>query len=152
MSRSRGHRGWRSAAALAASVLVLGGLAGSAQASTVTVAPTNPSPGAGNNFPFGQATIWVPFAGFVYKNVPAFDLKTGDKLGFDLIAQNTTNIQLQVDLAATTTNGGDVPAGPFTTIVNNSNLPENPKGDTTPGNLSSGSWRRLHSISRAAAS
>ena len=44
--------------------------------------------------------------GFVYKNIPAFDLKTGDTIAFDLSAQNDVNIQLQINMAATTSNGG----------------------------------------------
>jgi opacity protein-like surface antigen len=121
-------------AVLGAGALLAGLCATSAQASTVTINPANPEPGFGNNFPFGVGNIWPPYAGFVYKNVPAFSLKTGDKVAFDLGAQNDVDIQLQIDMAATTVNGGDTqaPAG-FTTLVPNTVLPQNPRGDTTNG-------------------
>jgi hypothetical protein len=120
--------------ALLAAVALAAATAGSAQGSTVLVNPANPEGGSGNNFPFGVGNIWPPYAGFVYKNVPAFSLKPGDKAAFDLGVQNDVNIQLQIDMAATTTNGGDVqsPAG-FTTVATNTELPDNPKGDTTNG-------------------
>ena len=73
--------------------------------------------------------------GFVYKNVPAFQVKTGDSIGFDLGAMNDVNVQLQMDLAATSINGGDAPSQPFTTIVVNTQTPANPRGDTTVGNF-----------------
>jgi len=105
-----------------------------AQASTLTINPASPEGGSGNNFPFGVGNNWPPYAGFVYKNVPAFNLKTGDTIAFDLGVQNGVNIQLQIDMAATTVNGGDVqaPAG-FTTLAPNTVLPQNPRGDTTNG-------------------
>jgi hypothetical protein len=130
------HRGWRFAAAvLGAAALLVGLSATSAQASTVTINPASPELGAGNGFPFGQANIWTPNAGFVYKNVPAFSLKPGDKVAFDLGLQNNVDIQLQIDMAATTVNGGDVQtAAGFTTVATNTELPDNPRGDTTNGN------------------
>ena len=67
--------------------------------------------------------------GFVYQNVPAFNLKTGDTIAFDLGAQNNVDIQLQISMAATTVNGGDIP-GPYTTVVNNTQVPLNPRGNT----------------------
>jgi hypothetical protein len=117
---------------------LVAGQATIASASTLTIAPTSTPPGA-NCYPFGLgmggSPGWPPFAGFVYKNVPAFELKTGDVLAFDLSAINTeANIQLQIDLARTTANGGDVQSGAFTTIVANTQTPLNPKGDTTTGN------------------
>jgi hypothetical protein len=103
---------------------------GTAQASTVVnVNPSSPS--GGNSFPFGQGNIW-PQLGFVYKNVPAFNLKTGDTIAFDLGAMNDVNIQLQIDMAPTTVNGGDVP-GAYTTVVPNTQVPANPKGDAVAG-------------------
>lgn len=131
----RGHRGWRVRAALLGMAALLAGLsATSAQASTLTINPANPEPGFGNFFPFGATTTWPPYAGFVYKSIPAFSLKPGDKVAFDLSLQNDTDIQLQVDMAATTVNGGDVQtAAGFTTVATNTQLPQNPRGDTTTG-------------------
>jgi hypothetical protein len=92
-----------------------------------------PATAPDNSFPFGVAAPnqWPPFMGFVYKNVPAFQLKTGDVLAFDLIVMNDADIQLQIGLAPTTTNGGDAPTLPFTTVVTNTQTPANPRGDTT---------------------
>jgi hypothetical protein len=111
--------------------LVIGqGAVGAAQGSTtVNVNPASPS--GGNSFPFGRADVW-PQMGFVYKNIPAFELKTGDKIAFDLSVQNDVDIQLQISMAATTVNGGDV-AGAYTTVVNNSQVPVHPRGNTVTG-------------------
>lgn len=70
--------------------------------------------------------------GFVYKNIPAFDLKTGDTIAFDLSVQNDVDIQLQISMAPTTVNGGDV-ADAYTTVVNNTQVPVNPRGNTVTG-------------------
>ena len=101
---------------------------------TVTVAPANPQP-PNNCYPFGLGRNWTPFFGFIYKNVPAFQLKAGDSLSFDLGGVNDADVQLQIDLAATTVNGGDAPSQPFTTVVANTQTPANPRGDTTTGNF-----------------
>jgi hypothetical protein len=102
---------------------------------TLTIAPASPS--VENCYPFGlgDPTQWPPFMGFVYKNIPAFNLQIGDTLAFDLGAQNDSNIQLQIEMAATTVNGGDIPSGAFTTVVTNTQTPLNPQGDTTVGNF-----------------
>jgi hypothetical protein len=125
-------------------VALAAGLLGAGQATiasagaeqTVTIAPASPGP-PDNSFPFGvgSSNQWPPFAGFIYKNVPAFQLKTGDSIGFDLGAMNDADVQLQIDLAATTVNGGDAPSQPFTTVVANTQTPANPRGDTTVGNF-----------------
>ena len=94
---------------------VLAGQAAFASASTVTIAPTSTPPGA-NCYPFGIGSGgspgWNPFIGFVYKDIPAFQLKTGDVLAFDLGAVNVeANIQFQIDVARTTVNGGAIRIG-----------------------------------------
>jgi hypothetical protein len=102
-----------------------------AQASTtVNVNPAGP-PSDPNEFPFGRADVW-PQLGFVYKDIPAFNLKTGDTIAFDLGAQNNVDIQLQISMAATTVNGGDIP-GAYSTVVNNTQVPVNPRGNTVMG-------------------
>jgi hypothetical protein len=105
---------------------------------TITTAPAGPIGSAANCFPFGSGNDvseqWTPFMGFVYKNVPPFQLRIGDTVGFDLGGVNDADVQLDVAFAATTTNGGDVPAGGFTAVANNSQTPANPRGDTTAGN------------------
>jgi len=99
-------------------------------AQTVTVAPNDPN--AENTFPFGEGTGWIPYMGFVYKNVPAFQLKPNDVLAFDLNTENEVDIQLDIAMAPTTSNGGDVPAAGFTPIVPNTQTPAS-RGDTVEG-------------------
>jgi hypothetical protein len=130
---NRGTRGFIALAATAAALIAGQGAIGSAQAApTVTIAPTGP--GSGNNFPFGQGT-WAPHLVWVYKNIPPFDLKAGDTIAFDLQAMNDNDIQVDIALAAATVNGGDQNAAPFTQIVPNTQVPANPKGDTTTGDF-----------------
>ena len=120
------------ALALAAILAFALAAAGSAQAAqTITIAPNNAN--AENSFPFGQGDGWTPFMGFVYKNVPAFQLKANDTLAFDLSLTNTADDQLDIALAPTTANGNDVPSGGFTQIVSNTQLPANPRGNDTTG-------------------
>jgi hypothetical protein len=105
----------------------------SAQASsTVAVTPTSPTIGI-QSAPFGESDVWAAYMVWAYKNVPAFNLKTGDTVGFDLTEQNDVDIQLQIAMAPTTTNGGDVNSGPFTQIVPNTQIPANPRGNSTSG-------------------
>jgi hypothetical protein len=73
--------------------------------------------------------------GFVYKNVPAFNLANGDVLAFDLGAVNGGDFQAAFAMAATTTNGGDHPSTAFTAVVSNTQVPANPRGETTIGNF-----------------
>jgi hypothetical protein len=120
------------AAVVAASALS----AGTAQAATVTVFPNDPD--VGNCFPFGlgeDPSGWTPFAAFIYQNVPSFELKTGDTLAFDLGAVNDADIELDIALARTVSNGTIVEGESFKQVVSNSQTPQNPRGDTTVGNF-----------------
>jgi hypothetical protein len=100
---------------------------------TVTVAPSAPS--TGNCFPFG-ASYWTPYFGFVYKNLPPFQLKAGDTLAFDTGEPSSdADAEMQIDLASTTANGDDTPALPYTAVVRNTQTPANPRGDSTAGNF-----------------
>jgi hypothetical protein len=106
----------------AAATMALGGAA-SAQAATTTVAAAAPgSSPTGNAWPFGQAS-WGNHMGFIYKNVPAFSLKAGDTISFDLVLANEQVPQLEIGMAQTTVSGGDIPAAPFTPIVPNTVVP-----------------------------
>src|SRR5262245_8907677 len=105
MKPTRIHRGLL--ASLLATALIAATGAGAAEAaSTYTVTPAAPIPGA-NSFPFGEGDIW-PSAGFVYKNLAAFNLHANDTVAFDMGAMNDADVQLQIDMASTTVNGGDV--------------------------------------------
>jgi hypothetical protein len=121
-------------ALMAAAVVAVAGQAaiGSAQAATtVNVVPASPVPTIYGT-PFGETETWDPYSAWVYKNVPPFSLKTGDTLAFDLTAQNNVDIQLDIAMAPTTTNGGD-DAAAFTQVVPNAQIPANPRGNTTTG-------------------
>jgi hypothetical protein len=132
----------RALVVLALSVGLLGAgqatVASASAATTVTVAPAAPLTPPDNCYPFGIGSGWPPFMGNVYQNVPPFQLKTGDLLGFDMTAMNDADVQLQIELAPTTANGGDAPSLPFTTVVTNTQTPTNPRGDTTLGNYEMG--------------
>jgi hypothetical protein len=137
-ARSRRLR-TRLMAVIAAAVAVSALSAGASQAATVTVSPDNPNV-ASNCFPFGVGSPgpsqhWTPFAAFIYQNVPGFELKTGDTLAFDLGAVNDADIELDIALARTVTNGTIVEGEPFKTVVTNDQTPLNPRGDTTVGNF-----------------
>ncbi len=110
-----------------------------AAATTLTIAPKSGPDSEASCYPFGMgggAPVWTPFSGFVYKNIPAFQLKTGDVLAFDLSAMNPqADIQLEIAMAPTAANGGDVPAKAFTTIATNNQTPANPRGDASFGNF-----------------
>src|SRR5262245_6773221 len=127
----RGSRMRRGLIALAAvGGLALAGLmAGTAQAAKLTINPV--SRNGSTRSPFGKGVGW-PQMGFVYKNIPAFSLKNGDHIAFDLGVPNDANIQLNIEMSATTVNGGDIPAG-YTTIVPSSQLPANPAGNGVNG-------------------
>jgi hypothetical protein len=102
---------------------------------TITIFPSAPE--VGNCFPFGvgEPTRWEPFMAFFYRNIPAFELKTGDTVAFDLGAINDADVQLDIAMAATTENGGTQEAQPFQTVVTNTQTPANPRGDTIVGNF-----------------
>jgi MYXO-CTERM domain-containing protein len=95
--------------------LALFAVARPAAAATVTLAAAAPN-GPGNCIPFGGYSATDTYTGFVYRNVPAFRLLPGDQIRFDLGLPNDVPIVVDVDIAATTTNGGDVPVA-FTSLV-----------------------------------
>ncbi|MFV8819472.1 hypothetical protein [Haliea sp. E17] len=104
-----------------------------AQAQTVTTIEGN-TPAVSVCFPFGIGINWPPFYGFVYQNLPAFDIATGDTIAFDTGLANDVEIALQVDMVPTTVNGGNIAAGAYTTVVSNTQAPANPFGDAVVGN------------------
>jgi hypothetical protein len=125
--------------AIAACVaLILPAFASAAAPKTITIAAD--SPGVGNCWPFDAAInpgdptdVWTPYFGFVYKNIPPFDLKRGDTLAFDLGSPNTDH-DIQVDIAmAPASNGTDVNTAPFTKVVPNTQTPLSPRGNDVVG-------------------
>jgi hypothetical protein len=119
----------------AASMMALGAAAAvpAHAAQTVTAAPAAPGSGAANAFPFGRGDNFNQM-GFIYKNIPAFEMKVGDTIAFDLEAVNDVPQQMDIDLAATTVSGGDLPAGPFAKIVTNAVVPTG-TGNTVKGDF-----------------
>jgi hypothetical protein len=73
--------------------------------------------------------------GYVYKNIPPFQLMANDTLAFDLSAVNDADLQFDIALAPTTVNGGDQPSGAFTTVVTNTQTPLNPRGNAVNGDF-----------------
>ena len=122
-------------------ILVIAALSvpAAASAETITIAPN--TAGGDDNKPFGATTglcNWVPYYAGVYKNVPPFSLKPGDVLAFDLSALNDVDIRMDIEMAPTTTNGGDVQAQPYTRVATNFQTPSNPRGNTTSGDFELG--------------
>ncbi|MDP7152924.1 MAG: hypothetical protein QF897_00640, partial [Gammaproteobacteria bacterium] len=76
-----------------------------------------------------------PYMGFIYKDIPAFDLTVGDIVAFDLSAVNDFDVELDIELVATTVNGETTEVGPFTKVVSNTYTPLSPRGDTINGNF-----------------
>lgn len=105
----------------------------------VTVIPNNP--GVGGCAPFGvgapgpSSVPWTPFYGWIYKDIPPFSLPVGSVIAFDTGAENDFDIELEIALAPTTVNGGEMEAAPFVTIVSNAMAPANPRGDSIIGNF-----------------
>ena len=123
----------RAGAVMLALIAPLGAARSASAASpVVTIAQTNPNTGS-NCYPFGQGSGWTPYMGFIYKNVPPFELRKGDTLAFDLIGVNEVAPQLKIEITPTTTNGGTTP-GSYTTIVNNTQIPSG-RGDSVQGNF-----------------
>ena len=117
-----------------------------AAAPVVTVTPDTPvvssclafgaAPGSGEqNDPQSGFIPTSPFMGFIYRDIPAFNLNPGDVLAFDLGAVNDFDVALDIEMVATTENGGTVEAGAFTKVVSNTYNPLKARGDTTVDNF-----------------
>ncbi len=80
------------------------------------VGPTSAS--ASNCIPFGDGSTFGDYMGFVYKNQPAFDLRPGDVIAWDLWAVNDVDINMEVAFASAKFSGSAEPdvAG-FTTLA-----------------------------------
>src|SRR5262249_29472848 len=102
-------------------------------AATITL-QGNSTTGPTNCIPFGGAGPYLPYMGFIYKNVPAFTLAVGEKVAFDLGSPNDQPIMMDIALATAVSNGSDTPnAAGFTTIVTGG-IPSDPDGDAIIGN------------------
>jgi len=130
--------------------LIMGAYQSAAQAAaTLTIAPTDTAavvsclafgagPGAGSEGADDGAVGFdptSPYMGFIYKNIPAFELRSGDILAFDLGLENDFDIELDIAMAPTTVNGGSDQAADFVRVVTNTQRPENPRGNTVEGDF-----------------
>lgn len=77
---------------------------------------SSPSSGPANCIPFGAGSFG-PFKGFVYANVPPFQVAPYARIAFDLGGLASRTIQLDIALSSTTTNGGTIQnSNGFTTV------------------------------------
>jgi len=143
------RQGQRVAAILPMLCLVLALLPGVSAAVTLTIEPDPDTRRVASCLAFGAgpgilgdvglpATGFQPtspYMGFIYQNIPAFALDVGDILAFDLGLMNDFDVEIDIAMAATTVDGGTVEAGPFVTVVTNTQTPANPRGDTMLGNF-----------------
>ncbi len=109
--------------------LALSVAAATPYAATSTYAGT--STVVSNCIPFGCPDTYGPQMGFVYKNIGAFSLNAGDIIAFDTGAVHGYELNFDLSLAATTTDGGTTAAGPFTMV---SSLGSGHYGDSIVGN------------------
>jgi uncharacterized protein YjdB len=97
-----------------------------------------------NCIPFGNNTSYQ-FAGFIYRNIPAFHMNVGDRIAFDLGAVNDVDLRRNVFFAVLNKNpgppggsGGDVPsqdvrALAWTKVVSETHVPDHPRGNSVVG-------------------
>lgn len=104
-----------------------------AKAVTISITPAAPING-GTCHPLAEGKVATYPAGFNYKNLPAFELQIGDTISFDMNGVNEQNIQLDIEMGATTVNGGEILSGSFTKIVSNTSPAATPKGDAIANN------------------
>lgn len=106
---------------------------------TITIQATSPS--VGNCIPFGTNTSFQ-FSGMIYRNIPAFTLSPGDKIRFDLGNLNGTDTRRNIYFASANINPAPyngasqgVKALSWVQVVSDSQIPVNPKGNTTVGDF-----------------
>ena len=119
----------------------------STTAHAVELVPASPT-SVSNCFPFGTNTAeLMGFMGFIYRNVPAFDLVAGQTIAFDLGAQNDVDIRRNIFFAVANKNPGPpqvsgssiisqgitVNADGWTQVVSESQVPLNPRGNSVKG-------------------
>jgi len=76
-----------------------------------------------------------PNMGFIYQDIPAFELSPGDILAFDLGDVNDFDVELDIDMATTTANGETDDEPPFVKVVSNTYTPLKARGDTIIDNF-----------------
>ena len=98
------------------------------------------SPYVRNCFPF-SSDYWT-FMGFMYRNIPPFEMKVGDRFAFDLGATNNVDIRRNVYFARANKNPS-APSGSsqgiravaWVQVASTAQLPTNPRGNGTVGDF-----------------
>ena len=110
---------------------------------SIDIVPAS-STSVGNCIPFGNNTSFG-FTGFIYRNVPAFNLAPGGQFAFDLGQQNDVDIRRNIYFAVANTNPGPavvvsgnvvsqgISALGWTKVASDTQTPQNPKGNTISG-------------------
>lgn len=108
-----------------------------AEADVIQIIPAS-STAIGSCMPFGaddySGGTYGPDRGFIYRDIPAFDLVPGSTIAFDLGKENDDPIEFDIGLVASTSNGGATPAAALTRIVSNTQHAADPDGDNVVGN------------------
>ncbi|HET8539503.1 MAG TPA: PKD domain-containing protein, partial [Anaeromyxobacter sp.] len=115
-----------------------------AVANGVNIVPlTYQSPIVGNCIPFGD-NVSYGFTGFIYRNIPPFELRPGDKIRFDLGSVNGVDVRRTIFFARANVNparytyptGQGVRAdGGWTQVVSETQTPANPRGNFEVGDF-----------------
>lgn len=99
--------------------------------------PTN----VGGCIPFGNNTSFG-FTGFIYRDVPAFDLVPGQTISFDLGAQNDVDVrrnmffaEANIDPEPYSGSSQGVAAEEWTQVVSDTQVPLNPQGNSVTGDF-----------------
>ncbi len=129
----------RCAASMAAGVLVAGALlvpvGALSSPAAVEIVPASPR-GVGGCIPFGTNTRFG-FSGFVYRDIPAFSLRPGDVIAFDLGGLNDVDVRRDIYLAPTNVDPVDgtrgVRALGWTRVASDDQVPDEPRGNTVVG-------------------
>lgn len=107
---------------------------------SIDIVPASPT-GVGNCIPFGNNTSFG-FTGFIYRNVPAFNLAPGTQIAFDLGSLNDVDTRRNIYFAVANINpappihnGFDITSSQgitalgWTQVVSDTQVPQNPKGN-----------------------
>ena len=117
--------------------------------SKAEIVPTNAT-NISNVIPFGNNVLFG-YTGFVYRNVPAFNLEVGDVIAFDLWVPNSVAVRRNIFFATANknpnacefdpstlnvTSQGIAASSGWTMVVSENQVPQNPSGgDGISGNF-----------------
>jgi hypothetical protein len=120
--------------------------AAAAQAATplLDLRPGTTLPRVENCIPFGDNALYAPFAGVVYKDVPAFRMNRGDVIAFDLGRENDVPVRRNIWFAVANKNpteriyGGErvsdgIRALAWIKVVSETQMPKHPYGNGVVG-------------------